>query len=178
MSALFFATAISLALPADANHSDWHLEATAEYSTYVDAVARLTSLEGGPRDYGYGLRIAATRTIKRLALGSGLSLFPTPRGVSGSLDLLAYYDRRWSRLRLLAGGGAGVFFASDGSFIPTHTGKRAGPSLSLTTELQWSPARHFYVTGGVGLYLYPIQPFATLPVGLDLRFFVGPGVAF
>ena len=178
MLALFLATATSLAMPADANRSNWHLEATTEYSTYVDMQARLTSVYGGPRDHGYGFRIAATRTIKRLALGGGLSLFPTPLGVSGSLDLAAYYDRSWSRLRVIAGGGVGVFFACDGTYIPTNTGKRAGPSISLAAELQWSPVKHFFVTAGIAGYLYPTLPIPTLPLGLDLRFFVGPGVSF
>ena len=181
MLPLYLATVVAVAAPAEAARSAWHLTASTEYSTYVDAQARLANLYGAPREgYGYGVRIAATRTFDRLALGAALSLFPTLSlsGASGSLDLLVSYDRRWSELRLVAGGGIGMFFASDGTYIPTLAGRRVGPSANATAELQWSLSPRFFVTAGAGVHVYPLQPIPTLPVGLDLRFFVGPGVAF
>ncbi len=181
MLPLVLATTIAVAAPADAARSAWHVTASTEYSTYVDAQARIANLYGAPREgYGYGVRIGATRTFDRLALGATFSLFPTLSlsGASGSLDLLASYDRHWNQLRLVAGGGIGMFFASDGTYIPTLAGSRVGPSANVTAELQWSLSPQFFMTLGAGLHLYPLQPIPTLPLGLDLRFFLGPGVAF
>jgi hypothetical protein len=181
MLPLILATVIAVATPADAARSAWHLTASTEYSTYVDAQARIANLYGAPREgYGVGVRIAATRTFDRLALGTALSLFPTLSlsGASGSLDFLASYDRHWGPLRLVAGGGIGVFFASDGTFIPTLAGRRLGPSANATAELDWYPSADLFIALGTGVHVYPLQPIPTLPVGLDLRFFIGPGVAF
>jgi hypothetical protein len=148
-----------------------------EYSTFLDIHRRALGFsDSRAAPNPFGLRAHLFAREGGLAIGPALTLFPARLPVA-SFDLQIFYLRRWTRLALGGGGGAGVFVTPRESGVPTFTDTVSGGAVHLRGALRWYASASVFFSAELALYLYPSQPLFTLPVGLDGRWSVGLGLS-
>jgi hypothetical protein len=159
--------------------SPWTLEMDLdlEYSLYLDIyrmIAERSRAEGGAGPLG--MRASLSLGRERWLASLSFTFFPSNTSLAFSNDLYLAWVKRWRRVRLMLGGGAGYLVASRGTLVPTYTDHYAGPSLHGRTQLLWQISSRFHASIGGSIFVYPIQPLVIVPVGLDFRWTIGAGM--
>jgi hypothetical protein len=63
-----------------------------------------------------------------------------------------FYLRRWTRLALGGGGGAGVFVTPRESGVPTFTDTVSGGAVHLRGALRWYATAHLFFSAELALF--------------------------
>jgi len=164
--------------PDEARQRSIELAAGVEYSTFLDAHRKVASLYGSAAGASaFGPRVSLALRQGSLELATSATVYPSSSGVAVANDFFAMGTKQWSRLALLFGGGAGWFFTTPGTLVPTYSNQSIGPSIHARAHLVWKLNWRLSAEADVAAFLYPLQRFLVLPVGVDLRCSLGLALA-